>query len=340
MKKSISAGAAILSLLLLLSHPALSFQGASQGLLLWFHTVLPTLLPFMLCSNVIVMLDGISLLTAPFRPVLKTVLRLSPEGGYVLISGLLCGYPMGAKTCSEFLARGQITEAEANYLLAISNHPSPMFLLGYVAAGLSPAVPVGRILLALYLPLFGISWMARCVYIKGQENDRAAQVSAVQALSVTGTREDTHCCPASGIPEATNPPAPVTFDDLMLTSLEVMVRIGGYIMIFSILAVFIQNLPGISPLWKAFFLGVVEITTGIQAISKAVSGPMQGFLLVIVIAFGGLSGIFQTKSVLKADSEESKNAGLSIRHYILWKLIHALLSGILYLIFLLACNQS
>ena len=153
MKKSISAVASILILLLLLTHSSLSYEGACQGLLLWFHTVLPTLLPFMICSNIIVVLGGIPILVAPFRPLLGRLFHLSDNGCYVMISGLLCGYPMGAKTCSEFLNQGRISPGEARYLLTISNHPSPMFLLGYVSSGLTASVPMAAILSALYLPI-------------------------------------------------------------------------------------------------------------------------------------------------------------------------------------------
>lgn len=291
MKKSISALTAIFVLLLLLTHPALSYEGACQGLLLWFHTVLPTLLPFMICSNVIVMLGGVSLLTSPFRPLLKPVFKLSSEGSYVLISGLLCGYPMGAKTCSEFLDHGRISLKEARYLLAISNHPSPMFLLGYVATNLSPTLSMTTVLLSLYLPILPVAWAARGLYGVQEAKDK------------------------NPFPKSTKS----SFDTVMMSSFEVMVRIGGYIMLFSILAAFIQKMPWFSPFWKALLLGIVEITTGIQAVSKAVSGPLQGLCLTMITAFGGLSGISQTKSVLK-------NAGLSVRHYLLWKLFHAILS--------------
>lgn len=291
MKKSIPALTAIAILLLLLTHPALSYEGACQGLLLWFHTVLPTLLPFMICSNVIVMLGGVPLLVAPFGPLLRRGLGLSDYGCYVLISGLLCGYPMGAKTCSEFLDEKRISLEEARYLLAISNHPSPMFLLGYVAQGLSPCVPVSRLLLSLYLPILPLAWLARHVY------------------RVKKSRSQTP--PGKALPSS--------FDTAMMGSFEVMVRIGGYIMLFSILAAFIQKMSGVAPAWKALFLGVVEITTGIRAISQSMAGFPQGLCLAMTTAFGGLSGVFQTKSVLK-------NAGLSIRHYVFWKMLHTLLS--------------
>lgn len=49
MKKSILPVIPVLILILLLMRPALAFDGAKSGLLLWFNVVLPTLLPFMLC---------------------------------------------------------------------------------------------------------------------------------------------------------------------------------------------------------------------------------------------------------------------------------------------------
>ena len=55
MKKSILPILPILTLILLLTHPALSFTGAKNGLLLWWSVVLPTLLPFMLCSTVLLL---------------------------------------------------------------------------------------------------------------------------------------------------------------------------------------------------------------------------------------------------------------------------------------------
>lgn len=224
-----------------------------------------------------------------------------------MIAGLLCGYPMGAKTCSEFLTQKWISRNEARYLLAICNHPSPMFLLGYVASKLSFEIPMGQVLLALYLPLLFLSWAARHLYLR----DRST------------------CC----LPETEKNPLPEhtqTFDELMISSFEVMVRIGGYIMIFSILAVFVKKFSCLPVPFRAFLLGIVEITTGIQMLSLDTAGPLQGLLMVLVIAFGGVSGIFQTRSVLI----DAKNAGLSIRHYLLWKLLHALLSGITYLVLL------
>ena len=109
MKKSIGGILSVLCLLMLLFNPGLALEGARQGLVLWGNVVLPTLLPFMICSGVIVAMDAIRILTGPFKPILSGILSLSDQGSFCLMSGLLCGYPMGAKTTSDFLDQGRLS---------------------------------------------------------------------------------------------------------------------------------------------------------------------------------------------------------------------------------------
>lgn len=305
MKKSIPGSLSVLCLLLLLLHPELALEGARQGILLWGNVILPTLLPFMICSGVIVAMDAVYILTGPFSPILSGILKLSGQGGFCLMSGLLCGYPMGAKTTSDFLDSGRITPPEGKYLLAISNHPSPMFVLGYIMTqirmipGIDRGCPLWAAALALYLPVIPISILARHCY--------HYQKSSSLSLSQEDRKE-----------------YPFSFDAHMMSCFETMVKIGGYIMLFSILAHYLTVLPFAMPaLVRPALLGAVEITTGIQAIARSVPGMTGAMLIIGSASFGGCSGIFQTRSVLK-------NAGLSIRHYILWKLLHSGLSCILF----------
>ena len=235
------------------------------------------------------------------------------------MSGLLCGYPMGAKTASDFLNQERISLAEARYLLAVSNHPSPMFVVGYVAPRLlfpaagAPLYPLWTCLAALYLPIVPLSILARHVYLPGQSGQ---DPFAKQANRQTGSLA------AGSLPAAL--PA-FSFDGHLMSCLETMVKIGGYIMLFSILALYLLVLPfpDFLPSWlRPALLGFVEMTTGISLLCTSL-GPAGALFIVASAAFGGLSGIFQTKSVLK-------NAGLSIRHYVLWKLLHSALSCILF----------
>jgi sporulation integral membrane protein YlbJ len=297
MKKSFFRLLSVAALLFLLFRPLIAFEGAKNGLILWGSIVVPTLLPFMICSNVIVTLNAIHILIFPVKKLLHQFFYLSDAGSYALISGLLCGYPMGARTCSDFMDSGRISNKEGRYLLAICNHPSPMFLLGYAASNLPSQISVSLLLLYIYLPILPVSFMAKAIY-QVTEPERSLPASKKVSQS---------------------------FDDSMMDSCEVMVKIGGYIMLFSILALFITKLPLEIPQYKAVILGIVEITTGIKAISENFSGTQCGLWITAATAFGGLSGIFQTKSVIK-------NAGLSIRHYVAWKAFHGLLTFILFIL--------
>ncbi|MBQ5916851.1 MAG: nucleoside recognition protein, partial [Lachnospiraceae bacterium] len=141
-------------LLFLLLIPMLYFseevtEGARTGLLLWYHSVVPALFPFMVISGLIISGGGIMHIMHPFYKILHPILGLSHEGCYVLISGLLCGYPMGAKTCAEFAADKRISFNEAKFLMTICNHPSPMFILGYVYPLFSEHITIVELLLTI-----------------------------------------------------------------------------------------------------------------------------------------------------------------------------------------------
>lgn len=317
MKKSIAAAVSVFLFLLLLAFPKLSVQGASNGLLLWFHTIVPTLFPFMLCSSLIVSMGGVPWLIYPFRTLFGTVLGMSDYGSYVLILGLFCGCPMGAKTCCDFLKQGKISVQEARCLMAVCNQPSSMFLLGYMASVLDKQLSVLPILFCLYLPLFPLWFLARFVYHWNGRSDFSLQTASTNHISL---------------------------DLMILASMETLVKIGGYLMIFSVLSLFIQTIFRFTPVFQMILLGLTEITTGIQTICASAKGSLQGTLVTAAISFGGLSCLFQIRSVFtsrdlepisqhtKKDSALQNPLSLSISHYFVWKLIHTCLSSGLYVL--------
>ncbi len=290
-------------MVLLLCFPKLSLEGARKGLLLWYQTVLPTLLPFMICTNLIMAMNGVTYLMAPIAPIFRLLFGLSKNGCFILFNGILCGYPMGAKTCSDFLDQGCISAVEAKSLYAVSNFPSPMFLAGYVmskagqAAGGNFVLPFWKLAISIYFPIIPIFFLARNIYGRSDTFARS------------NLNKETTWLP--GLP----------FDETLMSSIELMVKIGGYLMIFSILSQFMQKLLPSGAI-TVLLIAITEMTTGIDLAANLVPG-FKGILIMLAAAtFGGFSGVFQVKSV-------TKNVGLSIRHYILWKFIHSLTACLL-----------
>lgn len=316
-------------LLLLLAFPALSVQGAADGLTLWFQVVLPTLAPFIICTQLVVSLGAADLISRPFYPLVHRWFGLSGAGTYILLCGLLCGYPLGAKLCADFLEHKKISREEADHLLIICNHPSPMFLLGFVRGQLPMELPAYVLPLLLYLPVIPISVLYRLS--RGHIRLFHGQMRMSRGNERLSVKKPYGACGYPDVPGSSDPSGPSkiswSMEDILLSTAETMVLIGGYIMLFSILAAWIRTLPFVSAKQAALLSGIAEITTGVRQIAAAFP-PGQSLLpAAAVTAFGGLSGIFQTKSVIK-------NAGLSIRHYLFWKLIHMVCTGIITLLLL------
>ena len=332
MKKSILRLFAVSALFLLLLNPSLSLEGAKSGLLLWFNTVLPTLLPFMLCSNAIVVSGAVPVLTAPFFPFLSR-LGLSRQGSYALLSGLLCGYPMGPKTTADLLWSRNISVPEARLLLAVSAWPSPMFLSGYLRPFLDSSFSFPLVLAAVYLPLLPLSLAAGRLY-GVRKASRISKKNSGQKADMGLSCPSEPLSPTASFPDGSAAPKNTpSFDGLMMNCREIMAKIGVYLMIFSILAVFLGHFSPRGSFLVPCLLGAVEMTTGIREIAAAMTGVPAAAAMLGSAVFGGLSGIFQVSAVIgSGKSDIEKNAGLSIRHYVLWKLAHLILSTALFIL--------
>lgn len=301
-------GAALsLVMVMMLCFPKLSLDGARNGLMLWYQTVLPTLLPFMVCTNLIISMNAIKFLTAPAALVLKKLFHLSDSGCFILLCGMLCGYPMGAKCCSDFLDQQCLSPAEARSLYAVSSLPSPMFLAGYMmakaaqAAGNTQLPELWKMAAAIYLPVLPMFFLAAGIY--------HFYGAGKSDTSLGHSVKEQHLQTDSKLPL-------LPLDEALASSTAVMVKIGGYLMLFSILARFIRLLS-LPVSLRCFLICATEMTTGMEETARWAPGFLGILYILAAGAFGGFSGIFQVKSV-------TKNAGLSIWHYVLWKAVHSL----------------
>lgn len=86
----------------------------------------------------------------------------------------------------------------------------------------------------------------------------------------------------------------------IMNGFETLAKLGGYIIMFAILAQMTTMLPVSDPILKCLLIGCTEITNGIsytarQGLDFALAYP----LMVAFTAFGGLSGFAQTASMVK-----------------------------------------
>lgn len=265
-------------LFFLLLFPKSAAEYAKAGLLLWFNTLLPSMLPFMILSGLLIKIGFLEKLLSFTGGFWKSVFALTPMGGYSLLTGIFCGYPMGAKTAADLYRSRYISRQEACYLLTFSNHPGPAFLSSYLCAELlrreELSLPAFGI---LYLSSFLTSLLFRRFYVFSKapgENIKRKETSSAfswgEALDVS-----------------------------IMDSFLSITKLGGYIILFSLFQGILALLPCVSPDLKSILLGITEITTGTAAIAQQNWGFSLRFPLLLAFAsFGGLCVAFQVKSIL------------------------------------------
>lgn len=296
MKKIAKQFLPLIFLLLLILFPTISIKGAKTGLMLWYSTVVPTLLPFIIISNLIVRTGGMQYFTYLFYPIYLVFHKLLKCLPYVCVIGFFCGYPMGAKIINDLTVQNQMTRKQGQFLLNTCNNASPMFIIGYVVvATLKSSVSILEFMGFVYLPVLLYGALYLLLHPRLLKEPEGVKHGG---LSFSGG----------------------SLDDTIMDAFVIVMRIGGYIMLFSIAAQLFIHMNIQSQLIRLLLIGFSEVTTGVSYISQSLlSGTQKIALIAAATTFGGLSSIAQTKSVLTSSK-------LSILPYLLTKLLLALMS--------------
>ena len=265
--------------LLLIFHNE-TIIGTQNGLLLWYQTLIPSLLPFILITNALSETNAYQAATIHFR---KHPSNRIYEIMAILL-GNLCGYPIGGKLINDFVRNHYFTPERANKLLSLSSQASPMFLIGYVHLHiLKNIIPLPVFLISIYLPV-----LIFCPLLL-RKNETIPYAS-----------------PSS---QYKNP----CICDTFIHAVQIMVMIGMYVIIFSILLEII--LPFCGPTPSKVILSFLEITTGLKLLnSLSLPFHIKTAFLCAVSSFGGLCSAFQIKGVLNYPKAD-------IKKYLLDKLL-------------------
>ena len=289
----------------MLSFPQTVFTGASYGLVLWFRHVLPTLLPYMILINVLICTPALHWICRITSTFLCPLLGTSYYGTFAVLTGFLCGYPMGAKTTSDLLNVNKISRSEASYLLSFCNNTSPAFILSYIVAQNMKErnLCIPFFLILTFTPLM-LSFIFRLFYRLPESSCSFPQVT-----------------PGS----FSNPSESISnsfLDRCILNAFESVTKVGGYMMMFSVL---IQLLASVLPntIFSLLLYSSLEISTGIRLLfSSALYTTEKIILCAFLTSFGGWCCIAQTYSMISGSQ-------LPILPYIAEKLVTALVTSLL-----------
>ncbi|NLL78621.1 MAG: hypothetical protein GX234_02210 [Clostridiales bacterium] len=112
--------------------PKHSLLYALTGLTLWYEKMIPALLPFMILSNLLIGLGLTDSFVFFLKPFFGRLFHLNGHGIYAILTGFLCGFPMGAKVTADLYRNHLLSKTDAENLLFFCNNIGPIYFTSFV----------------------------------------------------------------------------------------------------------------------------------------------------------------------------------------------------------------
>lgn len=303
---------------------------AKSGLSLWANSVVPSLFPFFIATELLLHTNIINFLGNMLTKIMKPLFNVPGEGAFALIMGIISGYPTGAKIVSDFKEKKICTTEECERLLAFTNNSGPLFIVGTVGASFFGDTKTGILLLFTHiLSCLTVGIIFRFWKYRGEKNYRNYKTKNTTV----------NFCNLGEV-----------IGDSIRSAANTVVMIGGFVVLFSvinsmldnshffdIISIFfstIFNVFGINTGFiEGFFAGIIELTNGLSQICSIPTKNISTIIILcsFLLGFGGISVMLQVLSIT------SKNK-ISIKPYILGKLLHGTISA--FYTFLILSNSS
>ena len=290
MKKSLALGIfSSAGMLMLILDSRTALQGAQEGIDLCLGAVIPSLFPFLVLGSILASATGRG--SRLLRPLGR--LLFIPEGTEgIFLTGILGGYPTGARVVTQAYRNGQLPRNEANRMLTFCNNAGPAFLFG---------------ILSTRFTHWSTIWVLWGIHI----------LSAMVVARLHPSR--TYCHNVELKIRAISP------TQALKQAVSTLGSICGWVVLFRVFLSFCDKwvLWAVPRPVQIAFSGLVELTNGCCELADITSEPIRFVMCSTILAFGGLCVTMQTASEIGT---------LSLRAYLRGKVTQTAISVILALI--------
>ena len=306
-----------------------NLSAAKNGLILWSNSIVPSLFPFFVATELLSHTNFTYYLGKVLNRFMKPIFNIRGEGSFAFIMGIISGYPIGAKIAVNFRQNKICSKEECERLLSFTNNSGPLFIIGTVGITMFGNSTIGFLLLITHL-LASITVGFIFRFWKYNTNSEMNSYN-----SYINSNDNLTLSNLGGI-----------IGNSITSSINTILLIGGFVVLFSVIISILKTSQlldilanCIQPLFYllhipekfsfGFISGIFELTNGLNTICSipekhlSINIIMASFLL----GLGGFSVLLQVWSVIaKTD--------LSIKPYILGKLLHACISAFYTFLFL------
>ena len=254
----------------LLVFSSSNLPAVKQGLELWASSVVPSLFPFFVATELLINTNLITHLGYLLNNFMKPIVNISGGGAFCFIMGLISGYPVGAKIACNFRQNNICSKAECERLLSFTNNSGPLFIVGTVGVLMYKNTTIGLLLLVTHV----LASITVGIIFRFWKKNKHSKDFYNSSIEKTKSKQN------------------VSFSNLgevlaksITSSISTILLIGGFIVIFAsiisilkssgilnmfttILAPIFNELNISSSFISPLLTGFLEITSGISTISS------------------------------------------------------------------------
>jgi len=253
----------LLGILLLIFDGKTAIAGASTGIEICIKTVIPSLLPFFVLSNM--MMHSLTGCKSKILYLIEKIFHIPHGAGILPVCCLLGGYPVGAQNIGMLYHANVISRHRAEILLAYCNNAGPAFIFGIVSC------------------LFSEKWIPGTLWI----------------IHITSAYLVSRWFICNESIEGQSGAGKISLSEIIISSIKTMGQVCVWVILFRIIIQFLSRwilwiLP--TPL-QILTAGILEISNGCIELISIPSKTLRFVFCSAFLAFGGLCVIMQTESV-------------------------------------------
>lgn len=315
-------------------NPATAINSAKNGLSLWFNVLLPSLLPFLILSQLFITSGFVEFFGKLLGPIMRPIFNVSGLGAFPLLISIVSGYPIGAKITSDLRHSNLINKIEGNRLITFTSTSGPLFILGSILIGMLN-LPQFSLLMMLphYLGILTVGIIFRFYKNSSFKYDSHINRDSHLKSQISPNNDSIGKNISTSVQEGINS----------------ILLIGGFVIMYNVIIdlllmsglvsktiLSISNYTGINPqIIEGVVAGFIELTTGCKKISTININPIYKIMVLnFLIAWGGLSILSQAISFIS-------QTDISVPLYLFSKFLHGVFSFLYtYLIYILGYKAT
>lgn len=315
----------------LLIFSSTNLPAIKSGLALWANSVVPSLFPFFVATELLMHTNIVSKLGTLFNRFMKPIFNIRGEGSFAFIMGIISGYPVGAKIASNFRENNICSKEECERLLSFTNNSGPLFIIGTVGILMFKNTSIGILLFITHI----LACITIGIIFRFWKFNKNSYVSSNKTY-FNNSKNKTVSLSTLG----------EVLAESITNSISTIFLIGGFVVIFSSIISILKSsgILNISsyclyPIFDFLHIdtefatpiisGFLEITNGINTISNITCKKLSINIIItaFLLGFGGISILLQVLSI-------TSKTDLSIKPYLYGKLLHGILAAFYTYIFI------